>query len=382
MVNRIAIDGMLVRRGVSGVENAIYNLCDTLARHGTEEYTLYMPSHSPRPDVEGPRFRTARCTLPKARLCRILWEQLVLPRRVRRDRAALLHAPGYVAALLSRVPVVITVYDLIALKFPEYCRPTNALNYRIQLPCSIRKAAGIIVPSEVTRRDLVARFPGADRKIRTIPLGISEQFQRCDDKGSLAAVRARYRLPGKFILFVGQHEPKKNLPRLIEAYARLRAAGKHHLPLVLAGSRGWKCDAIDRALVTHGVADHVARPGFIAASDMPALLSLAELFVFPSLYEGFGLPPLEAMACGTPVVVSDRGALPEVVGDAALTVDPERAAEIAEAMECALDNQSVRTTLIRKGRARAATFRWRDVADATEQFYRTIISGQALPERP
>ena len=373
----IAIDGMLINRCVSGVEHAIYNLAAALADCGACSYDLYMPRYSLQPDIKGPLFQTQRCG-PKhpSRMLRILWEQIRLPRLIRQRHADLLHAPGYVAPFHAGVPTVITVYDLIALRWPQYCKRSNVLNYRLQLPLSIRRATGIIVPSEATRQDLIDRFPAAAPKTRVIPLAITDDFHVIDQTDVLDGVRTRYGLPRQFILFVGQLEPKKNVPALIHAFARLRSTTTLPHKLVLAGGQGWEFDAIEKAVALSGVDEDIIFTGFVPEEDLPALFNQADLFVFPSLCEGFGIPPLEAMACGIPVVTSNCTSLPEVVGDAAVLIDnPQDTCELTHAMEQLLTDPTLREDMKAKGLERATLFSWTSTARSVEAFYRDMLRG-------
>lgn len=386
---RIAFNGMLLARQVAGVQTAIANLASALARHGQADYTFYLPASAPALLPPSPRCRVRRCRVPaRVRGLRILWEQLWLPRLARRDGADLLHAPGYVAPLAARLPVVITVYDLIALLHPEWCTRANAAHFRLLLPPSVRKAAGIIVPSAVSGRDLAARFPAAAARTRVIPLAVGDAFHAASGltQEHLAARRAALGLPERFILFVGQLEPKKNVPTLLRAFRTLRDAGLPHR-LVLAGHRGWGWPAVERTLAELGLAEAVVVTGRVADADLPALYRLAELFVFPSLYEGFGLPPVEAMACGVPTIVSDRGSLPEVAGDAARIVDPTDAAALARALHDLLTDAGLRARCVARGRAHAARYTWRATALATEAFYRDVLAaradaGRGVPRKP
>ncbi|MCF7854795.1 MAG: glycosyltransferase family 4 protein [Candidatus Pacebacteria bacterium] len=372
----IGIDGMLINRCVSGVEHAIYNLAAALADAGRHTYELYMPDYSPQPDITSPRLRTHRCHLPgRSRIMRILWEQTRLPRVLKKQACNLLHAPGYIAPFCSGLPTVITVYDLIALRWPKYCKRTNVVNYRLQLPLSIRCAAGISVPSEATRRDLVSRFPFAVEKTRVIPLAITNDFQPVKEQQKLEDIRHAYKLPPQFILFVGQLEPKKNIPTLIRAFAELKAFTELPHKLVLAGGRGWHFDGIERALRKCGASNDILFTGFVPGEDLPALFSLADLFVFPSFCEGFGIPPLEAMACGTPVVTSNATSLPEVVGKAALLLDePADSKELARLMQRGLTDKNLRSELITRGQERAKQFTWEKTAQATELFYDETVA--------
>jgi glycosyltransferase involved in cell wall biosynthesis len=303
---------------------------------------------------------------------RILWEQLVLPPLLKRGCFDLLHAPGYVAPLLSPVSVVVTLYDLLAFTHPEFCTAANRLHYRLLVPLSLRKAARIIVPSEATRRDLLRCMPAVAGKVRVIPLGIGDEFRPARDEAAMLRLRGKYGLAGRFILFVGGLEPKKNLARLIESYRLLRLNPNLRHQLVIAGALSWDRDRVQRAARAQGVADSVLFTGFVPPEELPTLYAMADLFVFPSLYEGFGLPPLEAMACGTPAIVSDRGALPEIAGRAARIVDPLSPEAIAGAMEAVLTNPAIHADLRDKGLACARQFSWSGTAAATEAVYQEI----------
>lgn len=371
---KVALNGMLLKHRLSGVEVSILNLARALAESGAEHYVLYVPGTCPMADIASDRFATRRapsCT--RWRPVRILWEQFVLPRAATQDNVDLLHAPGYIAPLRARVPVVITVYDMIALRFPKLCKPTNALNYRLMLPPSIRKAARIIVPSEATRTDLLQRFPFAEDKTSLIHLGISADLRKVDSETELAAVRSKYGLPDRFILFTGRQEPKKNLVRLVEAFHMLRTGGGLKHKLVLAGTPDRDTPAVRSRIACLGLDDEVIFTAFVPQQDLPAVYTAADLFAFPSLCEGFGLPPLEAMACGTPVVASDRAAVPEIAGNAAVSVDPTDPAAIAAAMDRILTDQDLRARLSASGPERAAHFSWEKTASATESLYKNVI---------
>lgn len=368
---KIGLNGMLLGGHVSGVETAILGLARGLAEFGQEEYVFFLPRESWAADLAGPRFATRRVAWPvRFRLLRVLWEQGRLPGALEREGLDLLHAPGYVAPLGARRPVVVTVYDLIALLHPEWCKPSNVLHYRVMLPLSARRAAGIIVPSECTRRDLAARLPGAKAPTRVIPLGVGGEFRAIADKTGLAALRERYGLKGPFVLFVGNIEPKKNLGRLVEAFTELKRGGNIPHRLAIAGRREWAYPAVKRRVQKLGLGGEVTFLGHVSAADLVGLYNLADVFVFPSLYEGFGIPPLEAMACGVPVVASKRGALPETLGEAALFVDPLDPADIARGLREAIANKALRGGLVERGLRRAALFTWHRTVKETEAFYR------------
>jgi len=410
---RIAIDGMLLGRRSSGVEGSIANLVQDLAAAENHDYTLFASSdefasdrvvkqgdaeaahllegaapsapqptktavtaHRP-PSELSPRFRVLGTRWPvQFRPLRILWQQIALPMALARGGFDLLHAPGYVAPLLAPLPVVLTLYDTLALSHPGLCTVGNRWHYRFMVPLSARRAAAVIVPSETTRRDVERFMPWATARIRVIPLGVDKRFSVLQDEAATRRLQTTYGLTGPYILFVGGLEPKKNLARLIGAFHLLKQ--RRDLPhrLVLAGAPSWDRSDVERAIRETGLGEAVLLPGFVPPDLLPALYRGAELFVFPSLYEGFGLPPLEAMACGTPVIVSDRGALPEIAGPGALAVNPLMTSDIAEAMESVLTQCDVRTELIARGLRRAAEFSWDRVAAATEAVYAEVAGGR------
>ncbi|MDP6522993.1 MAG: glycosyltransferase family 1 protein [Kiritimatiellia bacterium] len=374
---RIELDGMLLKDEFAGVEFSIFSLARALAAFGSEQYELVVPREFPASHPEAPNFETFRAAAPaKIKTIRILWEQMVFPIRIRKRRAALVHAPGYIAPLLADVPVVISVYDVIALKQPELCTVSNRLHYRVFMPLSVQKASGIIVPSEKTKQDLGELFPKVEGKTTVIPLGVATKYQVLERTDSFHKIRQKYALPQDFILFVGQREPKKNLQALIHAFEIMARDSSFNHGLVVAGKKGWGQSRVHRIVRDLGLSGRVTFADFVAPEDLPYLYNMADAFVFPSLYEGFGLPPLEAMACGIPVVCSNRGSLPEVVGDAALLADATDPSSIAASLHRAINEEKTRTDLIEKGKQRARQFTWRKTAELTEAFYREIMSRQ------
>lgn len=371
---KVAIDGMLVSHRCSGVECSILNLAKALSQFGNEDYYFYVPQRFPEENPGGAHFKTVNTRVPAhLRPIRILWEQLALPHLLRKIKADVIHAPGYIAPLGARVPVVITVYDLIALLFPQWCTVSNRIHYGIFLPLSVKKAKGIIVPSNTTRKDLLKRFPAAENKIRVVPLGVSDDFRVIHDNEKFADIREKHSIPEKFILFVGRNEPKKNLDGLVKAYHMLRINKPTGHKLVIAGKEGWANPEIQRHIRDLGLQKEIVFTGFIPPEELPYLYNMADLFVFPSLYEGFGLPVLEAMACGVPVIASDRGAVPEIAGEAAILLDPLDATAMADAMREVLANKAVSKGLAEKGLQRAGAFSWRRTAEETEKFYRDML---------
>lgn len=367
-------NAMVLREPYSGVEVTVHQLACALARYGATPLTVCVPdAHRPIPSAPHVTLRPSRAG--RTRLLRILWEQTVLPVLLRRARTPLLHAPAYVAPLAAPCPVVLTIHDLHIMTHPQFCRKSNRLNYSLMIPPSVRKAAAVIVFSPYTQRIVLTRFPEAKNRTMVIPPGLSPALKRCTDFARLQAVRLRYSLPSSFLLFVGDLTYRKNILGLISAYAIVQGE-RPDLHLVLAGAADpATAAALDDAIRRHGVRHRVTRTGYVAVEDLPVLYSLAEAFVFPSHDEGFGLPPLEAMACGCPVVCSG-GAPVENCGSAAVTCDPLDRASIASAVSLLLDHPDIRKEKIEAGLRKAAEFAWEKSALATEAVYRSVLKRQ------
>ena len=306
------------------------------------------------------------------RLLRIGYEHLLMNNYSRRKKKHILHCPAYIRPWHCNSLSVITVHDIIALDFPEYCSLTNRSYFHFLLPRSILKASKIITMSHTVKRDILRKFKIDPNKIKVIYPGINDIFLTTQSEEKLINTQKKYKLPEKFILYVGNIEPKKNILRLIESFDNL--IHKYDVPhsLVVAGRFAWKYgDILEK--ITKLQTKRILFPGFIEQSDLPALYSLADLFVFPSLYEGFGIPPLEAMACGTPVIVSNAGALPETTGGCASIVDPLSVDSITSAMNELLQNQVLRNQFIIDGKEHIRQFKWSRSWFETSELYKILI---------
>ncbi len=296
----------------------------------------------------------------------LLWHRLRLPLPVESfiGRVDLFHSPDFTLPP-TWARTVLTVHDLSFLRVP-HCADVHLRAYLEKaVPRSVQRADLVLADSESTKRDLVELLDVSPEKIKVIYPGVEERFRPIEDKPTLEEVRKRYGFPQHFILSLGTLEPRKNLVRLIEAFSSLAT----HCSLVIVGRKGWLYDDIFDAVERWGLQGRVVFPGFVADEDLPALYNLAELFVFPSLYEGFGLPPLEAMACGVPVVTSNSSSLPEVVGDAGLMVDPLDTEGLARAMKRALEDEALREKMTKRGLNRAGRFTWRKAAEQLLEIY-------------
>jgi glycosyltransferase involved in cell wall biosynthesis len=314
-------------------------------------------------------FRFARVILPH-RLLTILWHRLSVPAPAElfTGPVDLFHSTDFVLPPLRRARGLITVHDLTFLRLPECAHPALRAHLSRAVPRSAGLAHHILADSLNTQQDIVDLLGVPVEKISVVPAGVDAHFRPVQDEAVLHRVQRRYALDRPFILTLGTLEPRKNLVRLIEAHARLRERFPAAPTLVIAGGRGWLFEDILSTARQHSE-DAVRLIGFVADEDLPALYALARAFAFPSLYEGFGLPPLEAMACGTPVVCSNRPSLPEVVGDAALLVDAQDTDAWTDALERALRDSSLRSDLIERGRRQAQLFTWKRAAQTLLSVY-------------
>lgn len=305
-----------------------------------------------------------------------LWLLAYLPWQLARLGTDVYHGPAVFLPLVKLgYRSVVTIHDLVSFLFPATVPRKYALYMRLMTRLSVRSADRIIAVSGATKQDLVRVLGVADGKVVVIHEAVGPEFAVASAPDAVERTVRRYGIRPPYCLFVGNLEPRKNLARLIEAFALLRARGPFagRAPqLVLAGTRGWLYSGIFRAVEAHGLADEIVFTGYVPPADLPHLYAGAACFIFPSLYEGFGLPVLEAMAAGTPVVAARVGAIPEVVGDAALLVDASRPAEIAEAVAAVLADGALRDRLVARGRARACAFTWEAVARQTLAVYEAV----------
>lgn len=335
---------------------------------------MYAPAgEANRRLLSAPRVRRRLTHLPVDRPpVRIAWEQTVLPIELLRERADLLHALGFVSPFGWRGKTVVTVYDLSFLRFPEMFNRSNRFYLGTFTPPSLRRADRVITISESTRQDVIELCGVAPERVTPILLAADEKF-RPAAPAAIAAFRERHSLPERYILYMGTLEPRKNIETLVKAYARLRAQGSDDHILVLAGGKGWQFESIFEQVQSLGLADSVRFPGFVPADEQALWYSSATVFAFPSRFEGFGLPLLEAMACGAPVVSSWGSSLPEVVGDAGLLVDPSDVDGLCAALRQLMEDEHQRQAFVAAGLARAQTFSWQRMASETVQVYREVL---------
>ncbi|MEM7346249.1 MAG: glycosyltransferase family 1 protein [Chloroflexota bacterium] len=281
------------------------------------------------------------------------------------------HATNHLLAHFGQAKTVYTLHDLIFLRYPEYHLLYNRVYLTWTMPRYLQAADMIVTPSECSRQDALKFYKLPEDKIKVIYEAASPIFKPSQDRTYLNQIRQKYNLPDKYILHVATIEPRKNLKRLLDAFKTLLTDWPD-LKLVLIGKKGWLYDSFFEHLQNLGLEQCVIFPGYVEEADLPACYQLAEVFAFPSLYEGFGLPPLEAMACGTPVVSSNSSSLPEVVGEAGLLFNPTDTDALVAALRRILRDDDLRATLSKRSLEQASKFSWQKAANEHEAVYRTL----------
>jgi glycosyltransferase involved in cell wall biosynthesis len=301
-------------------------------------------------------------------------EQFRIPFRLRRERVALVHEPHYVLPPLTPCRSIVTIHDCIHLMFPQYLPNRLAPFYaRGFMWTATRKASRILTVSEASKRDILRFFDVAPEKVQVIYNAIDERFLTAPDEATTERVRQRYQLDHPFVLYVGNIKPHKNIERVIDAFGRARPGGPAGLKLVIIGDEVSKYPSLRQMVHRHKLDKHVRFLGFQPQETLASFYRLASVFVFPSLYEGFGLPLLEAMACGTPVMTSNVSSMPEVASDAALLVDPYDVDALARGIARLLSDQALRDTLVARGFTRARQFSWAESVAAIHEAYMDVL---------
>jgi glycosyltransferase involved in cell wall biosynthesis len=373
---KIGIDTHAAEQEGTGNGTYVRGLVRALARLDEDtEYVLYAldPGHAFYAELAEHPHVTVRRLWPRHAVARI---PLSLAAASYRDRLDVLHVQ-YVGPPHHRGASVVTIHDLAFLRVPESFPRLQALRLRWQVPANARRAAAVITGSEYSRRDLRDAYGIADSRIAVIHAAPDPRFAPVRDLDAVAALKRRLGIADRYVLSVGRLNARKNLIGVLRAFERIRPQLAAPAQLVLAGPRDYQADQLDRALAASPCRDAVLRVGYVGDDVLPTLFAGAAVFVYPSFFEGFGLPPLEAMACGVPVICSGITSLPEVVGDAALMVDPSSLDDIAAAMLRVLSDPGLRSALIHKGLERAARFSWRTAADRTHTVYRDAARARA-----
>jgi len=365
----IGVDASRAARPLrTGTENYSYHLIRALLEVGTgHRYRLYF--HQPPPSHLFPPGPWEARAIPFPRL----WTHLRLSWEMHRHPPDLLFIPAHVLPLWHPRRSVVTVHDLGFRRFPRAHRPLDRRYLEWSTRYHARAAAHLLADSQATRRDLMEAYGVPSERITVVYPGRDESLRRVEDLPTIERIKECYGIEGDYVLHLGTLHPRKNLRRLVEAFALLgRDAG---WKLVLAGRKGWLYEPLFRRVAALGLEDRVRFIGYVPQCDLAPLLSGAHCLAFPSLYEGFGLPVLEAMACGTPVICSNTSSLPEVAGDAALLVAPEDTQAWAEGLYRLLTDAELRRSLARRGRRRARAFSWDRAARQVLRVFEEVANG-------
>lgn len=377
---RVGIDATAALSQGAGIGRFTREMLHALASQPRHEYVLFSarpPASPPVPDPlpAGKRFTHRAAPLTERWLYR-LWYRMRLPWPVQwvTGRLDLFHSPDFVLPpVAGGIPTLLTVHDLSFLHYPETFTPALVAYLRRVVPDSVRRATHVVADSAATRADLIAAWDVSGDKVTVIYGGVHERFKPVTSAQALSAVRRRYGLgEAPFLLSVGTVQPRKNYRRLIQAFRPLVERFPHHL--VIAGGHGWLFEDVLAEAAALGIDDRVHFIGFVDDADLPELYSAATLFLFPSLYEGFGLPVLEAMACGVPVVASEASSLPEVAGTAAPLLPPTDIAAWTEMMAGLLADAPRRARLVAQGYGQAHHFRWKHTARHLTTVYDQLLA--------
>lgn len=369
----IALNAQLLKLGnnyrSAGITNYIYQLVRHLPQVSDYRYSVWTGEGA----AEFTGMTRYRTHLPTHRPpVRILWEQLVQPFEILRRKPDLLHGLAFVLPVATTTPGIITIFDLSFFHVPETFNRVNRLYLQTMSRVSAKRAVHICAIAEHGRQDIVKILGVTPDKVSVVYPGLDPRFATPPTASEIAEFRQRKGLPDRYVLFQGTLEPRKNVPMLVRAYAEARKQVPD-VHLVLAGGKGWGFDEIFAEVERLGLQTHVHFPGFVPSEEQRLWYAAAELFVYPSRYEGFGLPPLEAMASGTPVITSNAASLSEVVGDAGTMIDPNDEAALTAAMMTLLRDPALRAERQHLGLRQAATFRWETSACTQAEVYRTAL---------
>lgn len=365
---RIGIDARLVFYHTAGIGQYILRLTDALAALDHEnQYYLFQSRKDRTQLVNTPNFHRRDLWTPSHHR----FERVALSAEMFPHSLDVLHSPDFIPPRKTRAPNVITIHDLAFLLYPRFLTP-DAARYYGQIDPASRSAAHIIAVSQSTKRDITRLLGVPEDKVSVIYEAANSTAQPMDKERARARVREKYGINGDFILFVSTIEPRKNLPTLLAAYSKLRDQYKSEARLVVAGHKGWLTEEVDQAMAKYTLAGQVCFLGAVPTQELAYLYNAARVFALPSFYEGFGLPPLEAMASGTPVIVSNVSSLPEVVGDAGILLDPNDVDGWTVALHRVLAEKELRAEMSIKGLKRAEHFSWDRAARETLHVYKKV----------
>lgn len=373
----IGIDATALPPQPVGAGNYIIQLIRALAELGEEtHYIVFAQPHGREliglAEQDSLRFELVNEMQPAERL---MWEQTRFPNLLRSSGVDLLHSLHYTMPLHHPVKQVVTLHDMTYFLYPALHTFSKRHFFRAFIRLSGKRADALLADSESTRQDAIRLAGIPAGKITTTPLGVTAEFAPLEDTAVLRRVAEKYQLPERFILFVGLLEPRKNVITLLRAFQEERAQLQGRR-LVIVGRKGWMYNQLQQIVDELNLGLDVHFTGYVDQADLPAVYNLADVFVYPSIYEGFGLPVLEAMACGTPVITTNVSSMPEITGDAGILVPPEDPSALGSALRSLLADPTRRQKVAKEGLERAATFTWRRTAQLTYAVYQRLLATQ------
>ncbi len=369
----IGIDGRTLQGRFTGDSTYWRGLIGGLTRLGVDDrFIIYLDGSRGKPEIDLPENMSFRAlNAPWGRL----WSAWSFPCALRKDKVDVAHVQYNIPPNMP-CPTVTTIHDISFKRYPEFFKPKDRMLLDRSVRFAKENAAHIIAVSQFTKQEIVALYGANADRVSAIYEGVDDQFCTMPQPEALDIISERHHLQVPYILTVGVIQPRKNYPRLLEGFAQLKASRQCPHKLVIVGKYGWKESSLESRVKDLGLGDEVVLTGFVPYEDLPALYNAADVFVYPSVYEGFGLPPLEAMACGTPVITGNQASLPEVVGDAGLMVDPFDADAFAHAMERLIFDRLLRAEMFALGLNQATKFSWDDTAEQTHAVYRGVLNSK------
>ncbi|OGS03928.1 MAG: hypothetical protein A2204_03215 [Elusimicrobia bacterium RIFOXYA1_FULL_47_7] len=368
----IGINARYLQKRSTGIENYLKNIIAKLKdTDKSNSYTLFFGNDRQVPDYalggnfthDVPDMRT------DSQLKRVLWEHFYLPKQLKKLKIDVFHEPSFISPFFKSCPTIITVYDLAYLFCPDCYTFRNRAYLGAMLSRSVSTSEYIIAISENTKSDILKHFRVPDNKVKVIYCGVNELFKKTNDTLKVDSIRKKYGITKDYILNVSLISPRKNLIALMQAFKNARQSGRIDAQLVIAGGKGWLYEKIIAYAKSSGFENDIIFTGYVTDDELLHLYNGARLFAFPSVYEGFGLPLLEAMACGCPVISSNTSSMPEVCGEAALYFNPKNLAEISEAIDRVINDVGLSNSLINKGLEQVKKFSWGKAAAQTLSLY-------------
>ncbi len=332
-----------------------------------ENFLLHLCATS-KLDITSPKIK--HISLPRDKIIARLLLPYYIKSYISKNKIDIIHHPAFYGPIYPEVPTIVTIHDLAFLENPKWFPIHMSTYYKVTIPKSILNADMIITDSQYIASQIKKYFNIPDTKIKTIYLGVSDSFKPVSTH-EISKIREKYKLPSRYILYLGTLEPRKNIPNMIRGWEKSFPAVR--IPIVLIGRKGWKTSEIDKVINKSRYREHIHLLGYVEDEDILYIMGGAELFLYLSLYEGFGLPPLEAMKCGIPVIVSNTGSLKEIYTNYAILVDPNNVDNISESIIRVIEDESQKRTLIANGIIYANSFTWGKTAQETLNVYKQCI---------